>query len=48
MQKKAFIVVGLGFGDEGKGLSTDFLCSHHLNSLVIRFMEDIKRGIQWY
>ena len=30
-------VVGLGFGDEGKGLTTDFLCSQSKNPLVIRF-----------
>lgn len=31
------IVLGLGFGDEGKGLVTDYLCLHHPDSLVIRF-----------
>ena len=30
-------VIGLGFGDEGKGLTTDFLCSKTKNPLVIRF-----------
>lgn len=34
---KAQIVVGLGFGDEGKGITTDFLCSQTENSLVVRF-----------
>ncbi len=34
--KKAFVIVGLGFGDEGKGIATDFLCLHHPNPLVIR------------
>jgi len=34
--KNAFIIVGLGFGDEGKGLATDFLCLQHSNSIVIR------------
>lgn len=34
---KAQIVVGLGFGDEGKGNTTDFLCSQNENSLVVRF-----------
>lgn len=34
--KNAYIVVGLGFGDEGKGLATDFLCLQHPNSIVIR------------
>jgi adenylosuccinate synthase len=37
MQKKAIIVVGLGFGDEGKGLATDYLCSQSAKPLVIRF-----------
>lgn len=31
------IVVGLGFGDEGKGLTTSFLCSQTFNPLVVRF-----------
>ncbi|MES2774782.1 MAG: adenylosuccinate synthetase [Bacteroidota bacterium] len=31
------IVVGLGFGDEGKGLTTSFLCSQVENPLVVRF-----------
>ncbi len=33
----AQIVVGLGFGDEGKGLTTDFLCRQSPDSLVVRF-----------
>ncbi len=37
MKKKAIIVIGLGYGDEGKGLATDFLCLKNQNSLVIRF-----------
>jgi adenylosuccinate synthase len=37
MNKKAHIVIGLGFGDEGKGLTTDYLCRTHENPLVIRF-----------
>ncbi|MBX0293125.1 adenylosuccinate synthetase [Hymenobacter sp. HSC-4F20] len=37
MHKSAFIVVGLGFGDEGKGLATDYLCRHSPDPLVIRF-----------
>ena len=37
MGKRAFIVVGLGFGDEGKGLTTDYLCSNYKNALVVRF-----------
>jgi adenylosuccinate synthase len=31
------IVVGMGFGDEGKGLTTSFLCSKTKNPLVVRF-----------
>jgi adenylosuccinate synthase len=30
-------VIGLGFGDEGKGITTDYLCSQTPNPLVIRF-----------
>ncbi|WP_428168423.1 adenylosuccinate synthetase [Chryseobacterium sp.] len=37
MVKKAFIVVGLGYGDEGKGIATDFLASKNPNSIIIRF-----------
>ena len=37
MEKKAFIIVGLGFGDEGKGLATDYLCRQSSNPIVIRF-----------
>ncbi len=37
MSRKASIVVGLGFGDEGKGLTTDYLCSRAKEPLVIRF-----------
>lgn len=31
------IIIGLGFGDEGKGRTTNYLCQHNDNSLVIRF-----------
>jgi adenylosuccinate synthase len=37
MNQKVHIVIGLGFGDEGKGLTTDYLCRTHENPLVIRF-----------
>jgi len=30
-------VIGLGFGDEGKGMVTDYLCSKSYNPLVVRF-----------
>lgn len=35
--KKAKVVIGLGFGDEGKGITTDFLCSQNPEAIVIRF-----------
>jgi adenylosuccinate synthase len=35
--KTADIVIGLGFGDEGKGITTDFLASRNSNAVVIRF-----------
>lgn len=31
------IVIGMGFGDEGKGFYTDYLCSESKNPLVVRF-----------
>jgi adenylosuccinate synthase len=31
------IVIGLGFGDEGKGITTDYLCRQSRSPLVIRF-----------
>ncbi len=37
MVKKAFIVVGLGFGDEGKGMVTDFLSYKYPDSMIVRF-----------
>lgn len=37
MVNKAKIVLGLGFGDEGKGLTTDYLCLKDRYSIVIRF-----------
>jgi adenylosuccinate synthase len=33
---KAFIVIGLGHGDEGKGLATDFLVRKHNSKVTIR------------
>ena len=30
-------VIGLGFGDEGKRIFTDYLCSQSINPLVVRF-----------
>ncbi|MBP0613937.1 adenylosuccinate synthetase [Chryseobacterium sp. cx-311] len=37
MVKKAYIVVGLGFGDEGKGIVTDFLSNKYPDSINVRF-----------
>lgn len=31
-----FGVIGLGYGDEGKGITTDYLCSQYPDALVIR------------
>lgn len=33
----AHIVVGLGYGDEGKGITTDYLCSTLSHPIVIRY-----------
>lgn len=35
--KHAILVVGLGFGDEGKGSIVDYLCRKHESKLVVRF-----------
>lgn len=37
VNKIAYIVVGLGYGDEGKGLTTDYLCLNNSKPIVIRF-----------
>jgi adenylosuccinate synthase len=44
MRKTIDIVIGLGFGDEGKGITTDYLCSQYLGIngslnrvIVVRF-----------
>lgn len=34
---KAFIVVGLGFGDEGKGTVVDYLAREHNARMIVRF-----------
>jgi len=34
---QSHIILGLGFGDEGKGLTTDYLCRQYERPLVIRF-----------
>ena len=37
MAKQAFIVVGLGYGDEGKGTVTDYLTRKFQAHTIIRF-----------
>lgn len=34
---KTHIILGLGFGDEGKGITTDYLCRQSETPLVVRF-----------
>lgn len=41
---KRFIVVGLGFGDEGKGTLTDYLARKHDASAVVRFNGGAQAG----
>lgn len=33
----AYIVAGIGFGDEGKGATVQYLCANHSATLVIRY-----------
>lgn len=40
----AHVVVGLGFGDEGKGTMTDFLCREYEADLVIRYNGGAQAG----
>ena len=35
--KKTYVVLGAQFGDEGKGITTDWLCSRSKNPIVVRF-----------
>lgn len=35
--RKTPIVVGMSYGDEGKGTTVDYLCSEHQTSFVVRF-----------
>jgi adenylosuccinate synthase len=44
--KRAFAVIGAGYGDEGKGLMTDFLCSQHLDKkpIVVRYNGGAQAG----
>ena len=42
--KHAFAVIGANFGDEGKGLMTDYFCSQNKKSLNIRFNGGAQAG----
>lgn len=42
--RKADVVIGAGYGDEGKGLMTDFLASQYDESIVIRFNGGAQAG----
>ena len=37
MKDQGYVVIGAGFGDEGKGLVTDYLCSMLNRPLVVRY-----------
>ncbi len=42
---KAYVIIGACFGDEGKGLTTDYLAAKHAeNSLVVRFNGGAQAG----
>jgi adenylosuccinate synthase len=38
------VVIGLGFGDEGKGITTDYLCSKSKTPLVVRYSGGSQAG----
>jgi len=42
--KNVFAVIGANFGDEGKGLMTDYFCSQNKNSLNVRFNGGAQAG----
>jgi adenylosuccinate synthase len=42
--KRAIVTVGLGFGDEGKGASVDFLARHYGADLVVRYCGGSQAG----
>ncbi len=42
--KRAIITVGLGFGDEGKGATVDFLCRRYEADLVVRYSGGSQAG----
>src|SRR3954464_6286542 len=42
--KRAVITIGLGFGDEGKGATVDFLTRHFSADLVVRYCGGSQAG----
>jgi adenylosuccinate synthase len=42
--KKAYVVIGLGYGDEGKGTMVDYLCRKNNATLVVRFNGGAQAG----
>lgn len=44
MRKKVKVVIGANFGDEGKGLMTDYFASQDENALVVRFNGGAQAG----
>lgn len=40
----AKVVIGAGYGDEGKGLMTDYFAAQHKNSIVVRFNGGAQAG----
>jgi adenylosuccinate synthase len=44
VMKRAIITVGLGFGDEGKGASVDFLTRQYESDLVVRYCGGSQAG----
>jgi adenylosuccinate synthase len=41
---KAYAVIGANYGDEGKGLMTDYLCARHGAEVVVRFNGGAQAG----
>src|ERR1700731_3720716 len=42
--RRAIVTVGMGFGDEGKGATVDFLCRPHGADLVVRYCGGSQAG----
>src|ERR1700731_673121 len=42
--RRAIVTVGMGFGDEGKGATVDFLCRPHGADLVVRYSGGSQAG----